>query len=261
MRNKLLITTALAALLVGTGFAAAQDTKKEGAAPAPAAQQNAPAEKMAPAKPSSGAMKSEHNAPSQAQKSGEMKPNGIRPETTGQSSEKSPSAAPSSKDSLEQKKSSAPEKSSGTESKSTTGQAPSSTTEQKSPSSNAPAAQQRTQSPNASGSTSTQNNAAPAARSSSTTNNTNVSVNFTPEQRTRIRTTVIQASNAPRVAHVDFALNVGTVVPRERVHLVTVPETIVEVHPAWRGFLYFVTNDEIIIVDPRSYEIVAVVNV
>jgi hypothetical protein len=35
--------------------------------------------------------------------------------------------------------------------------------------------------------------------------------------------------------------------------------TIVEIEPAWRGFEYFMIGDQIVIVDPRSMEIVAVV--
>jgi hypothetical protein len=45
------------------------------------------------------------------------------------------------------------------------------------------------------------------------------------------------------------------------VRVVTVPDVIVEIHPAWRGFLYFVYEDEIVIVDPRSHKIVAVLDV
>jgi hypothetical protein len=50
------------------------------------------------------------------------------------------------------------------------------------------------------------------------------------------------------------------VVPRS-VRVVRVPDTIVEVRPEWRGFLYFVYNDEIIIVEPDSLKIVAVIEV
>jgi hypothetical protein len=82
------------------------------------------------------------------------------------------------------------------------------------------------------------------------------SVNLTVEQRTKIRTTVLQGGNAPRVNKVNFSLNVGTVVPRS-VRVVTVPPTLVEIHPQWRGFLYFVVGERIVIVDP-NYRIVAV---
>lgn len=86
-------------------------------------------------------------------------------------------------------------------------------------------------------------------------------VNLTSEQRTRIRDTVIDARGAPRVGHVDFNVSVGTVVPRERVHVVPVPETLVRIDPQWRGYLYFVVEDQVIIVNPRDMRIVAVLDV
>jgi hypothetical protein len=45
------------------------------------------------------------------------------------------------------------------------------------------------------------------------------------------------------------------------VHFVTVPATLVEIHPAWRGYSYFIVDEEIIIVEPNTYKIVAVLNV
>ena len=83
-------------------------------------------------------------------------------------------------------------------------------------------------------------------------------VTLTTEQRTTIRTTVLQGSNAPRVTNVNFSINVGTVVPRTGVTLVAVPPTLVEIHPAWRGYLYFIVGERIIIVEPDSHKIVAV---
>ena len=80
---------------------------------------------------------------------------------------------------------------------------------------------------------------------------------MTTEQKTKIRTTVL-TNNAPRVTNVNFSLNVGTVVPRTRA-LVAVPPTLVEIHPAWRGYMYFVYNDQIIIVEPGTLRIVAVI--
>jgi hypothetical protein len=83
-------------------------------------------------------------------------------------------------------------------------------------------------------------------------------VKLTQEQRTKIRTTVIKGSNAPRVTNVNFSLNVGTVVPRTGVTLVAVPPTLVEIYPAWSGYQYFIVGERIIIVDPSSHAIVAV---
>jgi hypothetical protein len=88
----------------------------------------------------------------------------------------------------------------------------------------------------------------------------NVSVNITPEQRTRIHEIVIKERSAPRVEHVDFSLSVGTVVPRS-IRIVTIPRAIIEIEPEWDGFDYFMVGEEIIIVNPRSMEIVAILAV
>jgi hypothetical protein len=84
-------------------------------------------------------------------------------------------------------------------------------------------------------------------------------VNLTTEQRTTIRQTVL-TSNAPRATNINFAINVGTVVPSS-VRVVEVPDTIVRIQPRWKGYRYFVYNDEIIIVEPRTLKIVAVLDV
>lgn len=83
---------------------------------------------------------------------------------------------------------------------------------------------------------------------------------LTAEQKTTIRRSVLSNRGAPRMANVNFSINVGTSVPRT-VHLVAVPETLYRVHSAWRGHLYFIVGDEIIIVDRRTHQIVAVLEV
>jgi hypothetical protein len=82
-------------------------------------------------------------------------------------------------------------------------------------------------------------------------------VTLTNEQRMRIRETVLARSDAPRVDvnRVDFALVAGTIVPTY-VRVVEVPDTLITIHPEWRGEMYFVTGDEVIIVD-HSRRIVA----
>jgi hypothetical protein len=88
------------------------------------------------------------------------------------------------------------------------------------------------------------------------------SVSLNSEQKTKIRTTVLHASGAPKVSRssINFNIRVGTVVPRT-VHFVAVPETIVDIHPAWRGYRYFVVDEEIIIIEPSSFKIVAILTV
>ena len=83
-------------------------------------------------------------------------------------------------------------------------------------------------------------------------------VTLNAEQRTKIRQTVL-TSGAPRVSNVNFSISVGTAVPSS-VRVVTVPDVLVEIHPQWRGYMYFVVGDQIIIVD-RNHRIVAVLTV
>ena len=56
-------------------------------------------------------------------------------------------------------------------------------------------------------------------------------------------------------------MTVGTTIPGGYLHLVRVPETLVRIDPGWRGFFYFVYNDEIVIVDPHDMRIVEVLPV
>ncbi len=82
-------------------------------------------------------------------------------------------------------------------------------------------------------------------------------VNLSGQQRMEIDQ-VVDASNAPRADRVDFNVRVGTVVPRRSVRVVPVPETLVRIEPRWRGYEYFVYNNQVIVVSPRTMRIVAV---
>ena len=88
---------------------------------------------------------------------------------------------------------------------------------------------------------------------------TSKNVSLTTEQKTTIRQKVL-TSSAPRVEHVNFDIKVGVVVPRT-VRIAPLPTTIVEIEPEWRGYMYFVRGDEIIVVEPGSLRIVAVLEV
>lgn len=83
------------------------------------------------------------------------------------------------------------------------------------------------------------------------------STGLSQEQNVRIREDIIK-NRAARVDNVDFALNVGAVVPRH-IHLVPLPARVVRIMPRYRGFKYIVVRDEIIVIDPRTYRIVAVI--
>jgi hypothetical protein len=79
---------------------------------------------------------------------------------------------------------------------------------------------------------------------------------LTVEQKTKVRETVLRGSSAPRVTTVNFNISVGTVVPTT-VRVVELPPVLIEYYPDWRGHLYFVYNDEIIIVDHNHHIIAA----
>jgi len=88
---------------------------------------------------------------------------------------------------------------------------------------------------------------------------TSKNVSLTTEQKTTIREKVL-TSSAPRVSTVNFDVRVGTVVPRS-VHFATLPPVLVDISPEWRGYRYFVYREEIVIVDPRTLRIIAVLEV
>jgi hypothetical protein len=84
------------------------------------------------------------------------------------------------------------------------------------------------------------------------------SVQLSENQRSQIKT-IIGRDRGPRFSgNVNFNVSVGTRVPRS-VHVVVLPEEIVRIIPEYRGYDYFLIGDEIVIVDPRTLEIVAVI--
>lgn len=84
----------------------------------------------------------------------------------------------------------------------------------------------------------------------------NASVNLNDRDRTRIGQSVARLDVRP-LTHVNFSASVGTVVPRD-VQLSTLPADVVEIVPQYRGYSFVLVKDEIVIVEPSSYKIVAV---
>jgi hypothetical protein len=84
------------------------------------------------------------------------------------------------------------------------------------------------------------------------------SANLTTEQQTRIRTVIKERSDVKAVTNVNFDISIHATVPRT-VHLYALPAAVVEVHPAWRGYEFILVRDEIIVVDPRTMLIVAII--
>ena len=80
---------------------------------------------------------------------------------------------------------------------------------------------------------------------------------LTVEQRATIHTVVREQKVQP-ATNVNFAITVGTAVPRT-MKFYPVPAEFVTINREWRGFEYFLVGDRIVIVNPRTLEIVAVV--
>lgn len=82
------------------------------------------------------------------------------------------------------------------------------------------------------------------------------SSNLTTQQRTKISTTIKQQNVKP-VTKVNFSIAIGTTVPRDMT-LHALPTTVIEVYPAWRGYQYILVEDEILVIDPATFRIVAI---
>ncbi len=82
--------------------------------------------------------------------------------------------------------------------------------------------------------------------------------NLSTEQRTRIRTVIKEKSTVKPVTNVNFSISIGTRVPHS-VHLYPLPVQVVEYYPAWRGYEFILVGDQIVVINPRTFEIVAVI--
>lgn len=83
------------------------------------------------------------------------------------------------------------------------------------------------------------------------------SANFTSEQRSKIKT-VIREQNIRPVTNVSFSLTIGTTVPRD-VQLHPLPVAVIDLYPAWRGYEFILVGDEIVVIDPATLRIVAII--
>ena len=95
-----------------------------------------------------------------------------------------------------------------------------------------------------------------AGQSTTTTGQAGAAAKLSTEQRTQI-TSVIKEQRVQPVTNVNFSISVGTRVPRD-VTFHTLPERVVTIYPEWRRYKYILVKEQIVIVDPNTYEIVAV---
>jgi hypothetical protein len=97
-----------------------------------------------------------------------------------------------------------------------------------------------------------------AAKSTTTTGQAGAGAKLSTEQRTKI-TTVIKSQNVRPVTNVNFSISVGARVPRD-VGFHPLPAEIVTIYPEWRGYEFILVNNQILVIDPRTLEIVDVID-
>ena len=93
---------------------------------------------------------------------------------------------------------------------------------------------------------------------SQTTGQAGASGKLTTEQRTKI-TTVIRSEHVQPVTNVNFNISVGTRIPRD-ISYHALPTEVVTIYPEWRGYNYVLVRSQIIVIDPETFEIVAVLD-
>jgi hypothetical protein len=94
------------------------------------------------------------------------------------------------------------------------------------------------------------------SRSQTTIGQAGAGAKLSTEQRTKI-TTVIRDQHIAPVSNANFSIAVGTRVPRE-VTFHPLPAEVVSIYPEWRGYQFILVRDQILVVDPRTFEIVAI---
>jgi hypothetical protein len=83
------------------------------------------------------------------------------------------------------------------------------------------------------------------------------SVQLSEKQRTQIKDIIVKDRNVARVNSTHFPVAVGTAVPHN-VHVAVLPPDVVRVVPEYRGFDYVVAGGQLLIIDPGTMEIVAI---
>jgi hypothetical protein len=99
--------------------------------------------------------------------------------------------------------------------------------------------------------------AASDSRSQTTVGQAGAGAKLSSEQRTKI-TTVIRGQHVAPAEHVNFSISVGTRVPRD-VRFYPLPAEVVTIYPDWRGYEFILVGDQVVVIDPQSFEIVAVI--
>lgn len=102
--------------------------------------------------------------------------------------------------------------------------------------------------------TGTQTNQANQTTQTNTQANQQTQIN--PEKQVRISETLSRERLAQPERDLNISIRVGETIP-PRVHLYRLPPEIVSIEPEYRDYEYFATDDDVVIVEPRTHRIVS----
>jgi hypothetical protein len=241
MTNRLMISVAALALFAGTGFANAQGTGMNREAPSAApAQQSAPAQH--------GATSERGNA------GGQINRDAARPGMKSTQTEQKPGAVKNQ--SAEENAQAPKNKTLSTDNADKAGVKDNTTGQNVKPENRAE--DQHLNKANRIDQKMTDESEGKRSRDSKTVGQAGAGAKLSTEQRTKI-TTVIRDQHVAPVEHVNFSISVGTRVPRD-VSFRPLPAEVITYYPEWRGYEFILVGDQVVVIDPRSFEIVAVLD-
>jgi hypothetical protein len=100
------------------------------------------------------------------------------------------------------------------------------------------------------------NNAQTAPGGATTQSQTSQQSNVSTEKQVRISQTLTRERLAPPERNLSISIRIGETVPRD-VRFHRLPPEIVSIEPEYRDYEYFTTDDDIVIVEPRTKRIVS----
>jgi len=100
------------------------------------------------------------------------------------------------------------------------------------------------------------NNAQTAPGGATTQSQTSQQSNVSTERQVRISQTLTRERLAPPERNLSISIRIGETVPRD-VRFHRLPPEIVSIEPEYRDYEYFTTDDDIVIVEPRTKRIVS----
>src|SRR5258708_2281994 len=267
MTNRFMISVAAAALIAGTGFANAQGTgmSHEGTSGGSTIQQNVPSSGPSSATPSNRneinrSDKSDKGAAKTTQSDEKALPGGAKSQRAQDEMKADQKNEKSAQEKSAQEKSAQDnmkgEKSKGMSSENEGAKAGN---DKAGKDMKAEGREDRNSAQGREDRMNAEQKGAAGTQSQITTGQAGAGAKLSTEQRTKI-TTVIKEQRVEPVKNVNFSISVGTRVPRE-VRFYPLPQEVVTIYPQWRGYEHILVNDKILVVDPRTYEIVDVLDV